>query len=114
MFLAVVLFFPDGFVGLWDALEQTMRKGEGVIASVMAAGPIVILGLHVLADSLGLMPPFLRATVYQSDQVGNLRLEYVVLVVLLAGIAAYRFIMKRKSAAAQSRALTAIQGMKAA
>jgi|GEM_PF-1515858 len=114
MFLAVVLFFPDGFVGLWDVLEQTVRKGEGFVASAMAAGPIVILGLYVLADALGMMPSFLRATVYQSDQVGNLRLEYVVLVVLLAGIAAYRFLMKRKSAAAQSRALAAIQGMKAA
>jgi urea transport system permease protein len=111
MFLAVVLFFPDGFVGLWDGLEETVRKGEGWLASVMAAGPIVILGLWVLMESLGVMPAFLRMTVYQSDQAGNLRLEYVVLVVLLAGIAVYQQLAKRKTAAATARANQLLAGV---
>jgi hypothetical protein len=111
MFLAVVLYFPDGFVGMWDQLEQKVRRREGRLSCVMTGAPLVLLGAFVLCEALGLMPPGLRATAYQSDRVGNLQWKYVVLVGAMAVIAGYHWMAKRKLSARAARGVTAAEGV---
>ena len=89
MFLAVVLFFPDGFVGLWDVLEQKLRRGESWISMAMTASPLIILGLFALTESLGLMPQVLRKSAWESESIGQMQYKYIVLAIVLIGIAVY-------------------------
>ncbi|HTW95433.1 MAG TPA: urea ABC transporter permease subunit UrtC, partial [Tepidisphaeraceae bacterium] len=83
--VAVVLFFPDGFVGLWSSLEDKLARGDGWISLTMTAAPVVVLGLFVLAEALGLTPaPLQRMGWY------GLRWKYIVLFVLLIFIGVYK------------------------
>ena len=80
LFIAVVLFFPDGFVGLWDRVEQRVSRNEGAMAVTSAAAPIAAVALFVLSEALGLTPAWLSG-----HRIGALPLHYVVLILLLAG-----------------------------
>ena len=96
MFLAVVLYFPDGFVGMWDSVERKIARGDGWLSVAMTAAPLVLLGLFVLCEALGLTPPFLRAAAWHSDQVGDLQWKYILMVALLLLVGAYQWTFGRQ------------------
>jgi urea transport system permease protein len=102
MFLGVVLFFPDGFVGLWDSIERQVARGAGFIAVSLTALPLLSVSAFVLAEALGLMPDSLRRVALTTRTIGDVQLKYLVLVVLLAIAAAYHAWARR---AAGRRAL---------
>ena len=60
MFIAVVMLFPDGFVGLWDELEREVKSGATWRQIFFTALPLVTLAIFVLAEALG-MPRILQA-----------------------------------------------------
>jgi urea transport system permease protein len=60
MFVAVVLFFPDGAVGLWDLLEEQVAAGARPARLALIAAPLAAFGAFVLAQALGVMPPLLE------------------------------------------------------
>ena len=98
MFLAVVLYFPDGFVGLWDSLERKIRRRESWLSLVLTGAPLVLMAVFCLTEALGLMPTALRATVWRSDQIGDMQLKYVVLVGLLLCIGIYHWARRVRAA----------------
>jgi len=61
MFVAVVLFFPAGFVGLWDQVEQSVAAGGKAGEASAAALAIAAVALFALAEVLGVMPAVLQA-----------------------------------------------------
>src|SRR5687767_638328 len=56
MFLAVVLLFPGGLVGLWDQVEEEVAGGSGWLRAAAAGVPLAVLVLFVLGEALGLTP----------------------------------------------------------
>jgi urea transport system permease protein len=83
MFLAVVLLFPDGIVTLWDAVEKQISARGGALRIALAAMPLAVIVIFILAESLGLMPDVMRRVMFESDRIGKVSLKYVVLVGLL-------------------------------
>jgi len=110
MFLAVVLYFPDGFAGMWDDLEQIVRRRAGWLPAIATATPLVVLALFVLGEALGLTPALLRKSVWQSDTVGDVQLKYVLLVALLLAVAVYHWATKMKASMSVARTMAALQG----
>jgi hypothetical protein len=104
MFLAVVLFFPGGLVGLWDKVESEVSSGAGVIRSVVAGLPLAVLVLFVLGESLGLTPASFRKVVFTIDRVGGFQVKYLMVVGVLVACAAYQYLATR--ARAESSAAT--------
>lgn len=82
MFLAVVLFFPHGFVGLWDRVEEEVRRGAGVGRTALVAAPIVTISVFIIVEALGLMPWTLR------QRFMDLPLKYWLLLAIVIGCAA--------------------------
>lgn len=80
LFVAVVLFFPDGFVGLWDRVERRLADGAGPLAVATAAAPVAAVTLFMAGEALGLTPAWM-----QRSRLGGLQLHYVLLVAALAG-----------------------------
>jgi urea transport system permease protein len=81
MFLAVVLFFPHGFVGLWDRVEEEVRLGARIGRVALVAGPIAAIAIFILVEAMGLMPPVLRRDVV------DLPLKYWILLAIVFGCA---------------------------
>jgi urea transport system permease protein len=103
MFLAVVLFFPDGFVGLWDKVEEKIASRAGFVPVVLAALPVVLMALFVLAEALGLMPTFLQTVVFRLNRVGAVQLKYLVILSLLVATGAYHYATRNRPAASGAR-----------
>ncbi|MBV8780954.1 MAG: urea ABC transporter permease subunit UrtC [Phycisphaerae bacterium] len=99
MFLLVVLLFPDGFVGLWSAAERQLASGVSWLRALWTILPLVLVGLFVMAESLTLMPRFLRASAFRSEKIGDLEWKYVVLIVLLAIVGGVQVLLKRRDEA---------------
>jgi ABC-type branched-subunit amino acid transport system permease subunit len=110
MFLAVVLYFPDGFAGVWDDLEEIVRRRAGWLAAIATATPLVALAVFVLGEALGLTPGVLRKSAWQSDTVGDVQWKYVVLIVVLGATAAYHWLAKARASVAAARTHAALQG----
>jgi urea transport system permease protein len=96
MFLAVVLLFPGGLVGLWDRVEEEVAGGSGWLRAAAAAVPLAVLVLFVLGEALGLTPDVLRTVVFTIDRVGAVQAKYLLIVGLLAGAAAYHYASARQ------------------
>jgi hypothetical protein len=95
LFVSVVLLFPDGFVGMWDKVEDAVRDGRGLARAALAAVPLAAVGLFVLAEATALMPGALRAVVIDSQTVGKVQLKYLVLVCLLLALAMTNWALRR-------------------
>ncbi|HWE95098.1 MAG TPA: urea ABC transporter permease subunit UrtC [Tepidisphaeraceae bacterium] len=97
--VTVVLFFPEGFAGIWSKLERQITAGAGIAQAALTAVPLVAIALFVIVEALGLMPFFLEGSFVR---VFGLPPKYWVLVAILASAGATSFAVKR---AAQRRQL---------
>jgi urea ABC transporter permease protein UrtC len=88
MFLAVVLLFPDGFVGLWDRLERYVAGRAGIARVALAATPIVAVVLFVLSEALGMVPRWLQSIAFDAGPAGRVQWKYVLLVAVLTAAGA--------------------------
>ncbi len=82
VYIGVILYFPDGFVGLWDKVEKRIRERAGSLAVGIGLAPIAITALFVLGEALGVTPRVLNDV-----RLDGVPLKYVVVVVLLGTIA---------------------------
>ncbi|MDB5291389.1 MAG: conserved rane protein of unknown function [Phycisphaerales bacterium] len=92
--VTVVLFFPEGFVGIWDKLERQVSAGAGIRASALTALPLVAIALFVMLEALGLMPSFLEGSF---ARIFGIPLKYWALVAILGGVAAASAAGKRSA-----------------
>jgi hypothetical protein len=97
MFLAVVLLFPGGLVGLWDRFEAEVSSGAGVTRSIIAALPLAVLVLFVLGEALGLTPAFLRTVAFTINRVGPVQVKYLLVVGILSACAACQYFSGRRT-----------------
>jgi hypothetical protein len=84
IFIAVVLFFPDGVVALWDSIEKNVSRRAGILAIAVSALPLLAIALFVMLEAMGIMPDLLQRVVFESDKVGHVSLKYIVLIVMIA------------------------------
>ncbi len=99
MFVLVVLLFPDGFVGFWDDVEKELIRGNGWMRAFVMSLPLLLAGIFILAEGLGLTPAVLRTPLYQTASRDQLQLKYVLLICSLAGAGMWRMHLKRKQPA---------------
>ncbi|HLL89430.1 MAG TPA: urea ABC transporter permease subunit UrtC [Tepidisphaeraceae bacterium] len=85
MFVAVVLLFPDGFVGVWDKLERRVADRAGAVAIAAVAVPLAAIAAFVVVEALGLWPAALRSAAFELGGVGRVLWKYVLLVGVIAG-----------------------------
>ncbi|MDB5329448.1 MAG: conserved rane protein of unknown function [Phycisphaerales bacterium] len=90
--VTVVLFFPEGFAGIWSKLERQVTAGEGIAQAALTAVPLVAIALFVVLEAIGLMPTFLEGSFVR---VFGLPLKYWVLVAILATAGATSFAGKK-------------------
>jgi urea transport system permease protein len=95
LYIGVVLLFPAGFVGIWTTLEEKVATRAGAARIAVAAGPLAIVSLFVLAEALGLEPSFLQHTVAASLLGTPVQLKYIFLIMLLLGDALAHMALKR-------------------
>ncbi|QOV91925.1 urea ABC transporter permease subunit UrtC [Humisphaera borealis] len=94
LFIAVVLFFPDGFVGLWDRVEKRVEQGAGPVAVASAAIPIFAVCLFTLSEALGFTPEWMQKT-----RVLAMPLHYYLLIMfLVVTLAMERVVVSREKA----------------
>lgn len=108
LFVAVVLFFPDGFVGLWDRVERRVVQGAGAVPVATAAAPIGAVALFAMSEALGLTPGWMQAT-----RVGGLQLHYTLLIVVLAAAFAAEWYAARRKSGERSAAGFAVVPVRA-
>jgi urea transport system permease protein len=106
IFVAVVLFFPEGFVGIWSKLEERVkvRAPEGRILTTIF--PLFIVSLFVLLEALGLQPAFLQHTVpIPIPLLGTspVQWKYILLILLLLANTAAFISQKRQDQASMAR-----------
>lgn len=102
LYVGVVLLFPAGFVGIWTTLEEQVGLRAGAARVVVAAGPLVIVTLFVLAEALGLEPGFLQHTIPTGVLGTPVQLKYIVLLMLLLADGAAFLAIKRNDRIARS------------
>ena len=104
MFLAVVLLFPDGFVGLWDKLEARIAARAGALPIAALAVPLAAIGLFIIGIALGVMPRGLERPAFTLPSVGPLQWKYVLLVLTLlaAGAAEWGLSKRRATVSAEA------------
>lgn len=78
MFIAVVLGFPDGFVGVWATLEKQLKQRE-MRGFWITASAFLAVTLFIIAEALDAEPRFLQAA-----QIASVPLKYYVLLGILA------------------------------
>ncbi len=91
IFVSVVLFFPEGFAGLWKRVEQRVEQRQSMPSIAVAAVPVVATSLFVTLEALGMFPSFLT----QSRMFG-LQWHYLLLISLIVGgIVLDRYVVER-------------------
>lgn len=102
IFVCVVLFFPDGIVGVWDSLEKQVKNGDTRSATatfITVAG----IALFVLAEALGLQPTILAKPAAITF---GLPPKYFVLIALIAvSVVRYVIVQRQLKLAAGQRGL---------
>jgi urea transport system permease protein len=96
MFLAVVLLFPTGLVGLWDRFEEAVASGAGAARAAITLLPLAVLVLFVLGEALGLTPAVLRTVGFTIPRVGPVQWKYLIVIALLSFAALYQYRVARK------------------
>ncbi len=91
--VAVVLFFPEGFAGLWAKMEIQISTGAGYGKAFLTGLPVLTVALFVVCESLGLTPRFLA-----SGKFGlfGVPLKYGLILGILIGVGVYSVIDKRR------------------
>lgn len=79
LFVAVVLFFPTGFVGLWDKVEKRVQEDAGILPVLSAIAPFAVVVVFLGAEALGVVPRFLHEIRF-----GKLPLFYIAFAATLA------------------------------
>jgi hypothetical protein len=95
MFIAVVLIFPDGLVGLWDTLEKQVKMREYRSAAFIGLS-FVAIGLFIFCQALGLVPEFMNKIGIATSDGKKISLKYISLVGLLVISAWGTWAQKRK------------------
>ncbi|HET6247508.1 MAG TPA: urea ABC transporter permease subunit UrtC [Tepidisphaeraceae bacterium] len=95
--VVVVLFFPDGFAGLWDTMERQLAGNEGVGKAMLTGLPVVTVAIYILAEVLGLMPLLLQSSFI------DIPLKFWLLVAILAAAGLLQW-NNRRDAANKARA----------
>jgi len=103
IFVAVVLFFPEGFVGIWGKLEERVKVRAGAARIATTIFPLFIVSLFVLLEALGLQPPFLQHTISIPLLGSPVQWKYILLIVLLIANTAAFISQKRQDQALRSR-----------
>ena len=88
LYVAVMLFFPEGFVGIWSKLEEQITVRAGFARVAVTACPLVLVSGFVLLEALGLQPGFLQYTLRIPLLSNPVQWKYLLLLALLAGSAA--------------------------
>jgi urea transport system permease protein len=91
IFVSVVLFFPDGFAGLWKRVEQRIEQRQSASAIAVAAVPVLATCLFVTLEALGMFPDFLT-----QSRLFGLQWHYLLLISLIvAGVVLDRYVVER-------------------
>ncbi len=64
-----VLFFPDGFAGLWVDMEKQLAAGQNVLRACITALPLFVVSIAVGIEALGLTPQALRFDSAHPDRI---------------------------------------------
>ena len=84
LFILVVLLFPDGLVGLWDKIEQSIQAHESALGLLLAVVPFLTITLFTLLEALSMMPSIMQHNIPVGlNTLPNIQLKYVVLTCLL-------------------------------
>jgi hypothetical protein len=94
--IGVVLFFPDGFAGLWDTMERQLAS-EGFFKAILTGLPVVAVAIFILAEALGVTPRFLQS------QFMDIPWKYWLLLAVLAAAGVLHW-NNRRDAANKARA----------
>ena len=98
--VAVVLFFPEGIAGLWAKMENQIATGAGYGRAAITALPVVVIGLFVLSESLGLTPRFLAEPKYGPLGVP---LKYGLIIGILIAVSVFNVVEARQARGVLSR-----------
>jgi urea transport system permease protein len=105
IFVAVVLFFPEGFVGIWTKLEEQISMRAPFSRIAVTASPFVIVCLFIIVEALGLEPSLLQRKIDIIFIPNAVQWKYILLIVLLSSVAVAYLAQKK-----QDRLLRAVPG----
>jgi urea transport system permease protein len=94
--MAVILLFPEGFVGIWAKMERQLASGEGWGRAALTISPLVVIVLFVLMEALQLTPGWMTHVILHADKVGDVQFKYLVLTVLLGAAGAVEYLSTRR------------------
>jgi urea transport system permease protein len=83
--MAVILLFPEGFVGIWSKMERQLTAGAGLLRAGITLSPLLVIVIFVLMEMLQLEPRFLATVMFHQDKIGDVSVKYLVLILLMAG-----------------------------
>ena len=95
IFACVVLFFPEGFAGIWARLEEQISVRAPFSRLAVTAAPLAIVCLFLFVEALGLEPSFLQRTVNIFLIPNPVQWKYLLLIALL-GAAAAGYLAQRR------------------
>jgi urea transport system permease protein len=96
IFVSVVLFFQEGFVGIWTKLEEQVSVRAPFSRLAVTAAPLAIVCLFIFIEAMGLEPTFLQRTVNILFIPNPVQWKYLLLISLLIGAATSYFAQKRQ------------------
>ena len=102
LFIGVVLFFPDGFAGIWTTLEEQLARRAAATSIALTVSPLLILGGFTLSEALGLTPAFLRRPVHIGVISDAIALKYLVVLTLLSVAGAAHLVLHGRHSAAKA------------
>jgi len=101
--IVVVLFFSDGFSGLWLSMERQITAGQSVLRASITIIPLIAVCLFLAIEALGLTPRFLQADASHSQSTAPK--YYVLIAVLIAVGIFHRLALKMRRRHATSAAI---------
>ena len=107
--IGVVLMFPDGFVGVWQAVERELTATGSWVRAAVVSLPLLAVTAFLLGESLGCMPEALNRT-FSALHV-NLGRDLAI-ALLLAALGLY-MIWAQRSSGISWGAFAAMQGLAA-
>ena len=94
--MAVILLFPEGFVGIWAKMERQLTSDEGWFRAGITISPLIIIVVFVLMEALQLTPAWLRKVVFHADKAGDVELKYIVLTLLLGAVGLSEYLIGKQ------------------
>jgi len=99
LFIGVVLFFPDGFAGIWANLEEQLARQAGAATIALTVAPMIILGGFTLSEGLGLTPAVLRRPVHIGIISDAIAIKYLFVLALLGVTGAAHLVLRLRQKA---------------